>query len=167
VYAEARAWHAKHLQHAQSWYGRWRDSAGRGLNRKLGPVRRPGERSGLTRAEAEKQLRALIDDRSIIAPVGVGIAKAGEAAMRRLEMRGAKRTYRMNVEMVLRVHLVPAFGTKELARITEEDVERPRVRRNDTRIRFLTQGELEALVRVDYPDDPLAPSSRRSISPPR
>ena len=195
----ARGTGSIYIKHG-SWYGRWRDSAGRGLNRKLGPVRRPGERDGLTRAEAEKRLRALIDDRSIIAPVRVGVAEAGEAVMRRLEMRGAKRTYRMNVEMVLRVHLVPAFGSKELARITEEDVERscaaklraglspktvrnrlgvlhglfklgerrgwcvrnpvrlaegPRVHRNDTRIRFLTQEELEALVRVDYPDDPL------------
>jgi hypothetical protein len=39
-----------------SYYGRWVTSAGR-TNRRLGPVRRPGTSSGLTRTQAEKRLR--------------------------------------------------------------------------------------------------------------
>ena len=107
-----------------SWYGRWRAPSGSMLNRRLGPVRTPGSGDGLTKAQAEKALRALIDDTTLIAPTRVGVAEAGESVLRRLEMRGAKRTYRSAVEMMLRVHLVPAFGGTELARITEEDVER-------------------------------------------
>ena len=42
-----------------------------------------------------------------------------------IEMRGAKRIYRSDVESILRVHLVLLIlGGKDLSRITEEDVER-------------------------------------------
>jgi hypothetical protein len=44
-----------------SFYGRWLTTEGGHANRRLGPVRRPGSRQGLTRAQAEKRLRELIE----------------------------------------------------------------------------------------------------------
>jgi hypothetical protein len=40
-----------------AWYGRWRTSDGRRLNRRLGLVRSVGEAHGLTRSEAERAFR--------------------------------------------------------------------------------------------------------------
>ncbi|MGO9321173.1 MAG: hypothetical protein ACLQBY_10290, partial [Solirubrobacteraceae bacterium] len=42
-----------------SYYGRWRTSDGRLLNRKVGKVRSVGERDGLTRTQAEREFRRL------------------------------------------------------------------------------------------------------------
>ncbi len=42
---------------SESYYGRWRTSEGRQLNRKVGPVRNAGESDGLTRAQAEREFR--------------------------------------------------------------------------------------------------------------
>jgi hypothetical protein len=44
---------------AGNWYGRWH-ADGRRVKRKLGPVRRPGTRGGMTRAQAERELRRLM-----------------------------------------------------------------------------------------------------------
>src|SRR5438270_718059 len=41
------------------YYGRWRTSDGRQLHRKVGRVRTPGERDGLTRAAAEREFRRM------------------------------------------------------------------------------------------------------------
>jgi len=41
------------------YYGRWRTLDGRLLNRKIGSVRTPGRRDGLTRAQAEREFRRL------------------------------------------------------------------------------------------------------------
>ena len=43
-----------------SFYGRWYPVEGGQVNRKLGAVRRPGSRDGLTRGQAEKRLRELM-----------------------------------------------------------------------------------------------------------
>jgi hypothetical protein len=42
-----------------SWYGQWW-VGDRRMNRKLGPVRQPGTRQGLTKRQAEARLRELI-----------------------------------------------------------------------------------------------------------
>lgn len=38
-----------------AYFGRWRRSDGRRLNRRIGPVRIPGESEGLTRTQAERE----------------------------------------------------------------------------------------------------------------
>src|SRR3954453_21766998 len=48
-----------------NYYGRWYTPAGGRANRKLGPVRRPGTASGLTRAQAEKRLREMMSARDL------------------------------------------------------------------------------------------------------
>jgi len=42
-----------------TYYGRWRTSIGRNVNRKVGPVRPPGSRDGLTRAQAGREGRSV------------------------------------------------------------------------------------------------------------
>ena len=46
-----------------NWYGQWH-----GLTRKLGPVREPGSRQGLTRAMAEARLRERMSETSKAPP---------------------------------------------------------------------------------------------------
>ena len=45
-----------------SYYARWRTADGRQLNRKVGPVRPPGEGTGLTRPQAEREFRRMQDE---------------------------------------------------------------------------------------------------------
>lgn len=44
----------------ETWYGKWR-VGGRQVKRRIGTVRRTGTRRGLTRAQAERQLRRTIE----------------------------------------------------------------------------------------------------------
>lgn len=44
-----------------AYYGRWRTFDGRLLNRKVGQIRRAGESDGLTRPQAERELRRMQD----------------------------------------------------------------------------------------------------------
>jgi hypothetical protein len=44
----------------RSWYGVWRDGSGRQLKRTLGPVRVKGSQIGLSKTEANDELRKLI-----------------------------------------------------------------------------------------------------------
>jgi site-specific recombinase XerD len=165
-------------------------------------VRRPGTRDGLTKVQAEQKLQKMIeaDAPSTNAKTRVQMPEAGDALVRRLTAQDRKKSYIETVESIVRVHLVPAreFAGKDLARITEDDIERyiarkregkdklaaktirnhlgtlhslfelgqrrkwcadnpvklaegPKVRRNRTRIRFLTPVEVEALCRAPYP----------------
>jgi integrase len=181
-----------------SWVGSWYGPDGRRVKRRVGPVRTPGERDGLTRAQAEKEFRRIRDlEASTIAARRVSMADAGEQLCISLEVKGRKKSHRLTVASDLRNHIVPFFGTKDLARITPQDVERyiaakrktlsmktirnhlvtihsafeiglrrgwchqnpvkladrPVTRTNDTRIRYLEQRELDALLSIDYPAD--------------
>jgi integrase len=188
-----------------SWYGRWRSAVGTQRNRRIGIARTPGARDGLTKPQAERELRRRIEqDAATPAPAAerVDIVHAAAAHYRRLEARDSKPSYLASVESIMRVHLLDAreFRRRELGELTEEDIERyitrklraglapatvrhhlgvlhsifqlglrrrwcqhnpvklvdgPKIRRNALRIRFLTQEELEALLRASYPDDAL------------
>ena len=45
------------IEYRGAWYGKWRDPSGRQIKRKLGAIRQPGSREGLTRKQAEVELR--------------------------------------------------------------------------------------------------------------
>jgi integrase len=112
----------------RSYYGRWLVASGRRANRKLGPVRRPGTATGLTRAQAEKRLRAVMDEVEVRRDPALTVAAAGQALLAQLEARGCSRSHRETAESHLRVHLVPFFRQKALDRIGEDDVTRLLVR---------------------------------------
>ena len=107
-----------------AWYGRWWID-GQRVNRKLGPVREPGSREGLTKREAEAAMRRQIqlvtagpsDER-------LSVAEAGDRLVELLELKGRKPSTIEAVRSTLRVHLVPHFGDRPLDRIDVRAVER-------------------------------------------
>jgi hypothetical protein len=111
-----------------NYYGRWYTTAGGRTNRKLGPVRRPGTASGLTRAQAEKRLRELMSVVQVITDPDRTVATAGQALLDHLEAKGRARSHIESVESHLRVHLVPFFGDRPIDRIDDGQVSRLLVR---------------------------------------
>jgi integrase len=108
----------------EAWYGHWRTN-GRQIKRKVGSKRSEGDRDGLTRRQAEAELRRLIAEVTATRPAGERLS-VGEVATRYLadlERRGRKRTTLMAVELAVRVHLTPFFGDRALDSIRPEDVE--------------------------------------------
>src|SRR5690349_6075225 len=103
-----------------AWYGRWRDPAGKLLNRKVAPKRTPGERDGLTKPQAEQRLQQMIDSEAVAARASarVTVAEAGAALVVKLEAGGGKKSYVQTVESIVRVHLAPSpqLRGKDLAR---------------------------------------------------
>jgi integrase len=106
-----------------AWYGQWRVRE-RTITRKLGPIRAPGSRDGLTRKMAEARLRKLISELTV-APVyeRMTVAEAGERLIRHLTTKGRKASTTVGYESYLRVHVAPVFGEKPISEITKEDVE--------------------------------------------
>ncbi|HTC58738.1 MAG TPA: site-specific integrase [Solirubrobacteraceae bacterium] len=186
-------------QKGHSWIGSWYAPDGRKIQRKIGPARTPGERDGMTRAEAERELARMRQEDAIVIATSsrATMQEAGEELCRALEIRGRKKSHRLTVASDLRKHIVPFFEGKDLARITPEDIERyiavktrtlavktvrnhlntthsvfeigrrrrwcqtnpvklaerPTIKKNETRIKFLDQTELDKLIATSYPDD--------------
>src|ERR1700722_11180478 len=108
-----------------SWIGSWYGPDGRKLRRKVGPARTPGERDGLTKAQAEQRFRKMREaERPRLTSERVTMLEAGEELCRRLELRGRKKSHRMTVASDLRNHISPFFGDTELAKIEPRDIER-------------------------------------------
>jgi len=109
----------------RSWIGSWYGPDGRKIRRKVGPARTPGERDGLTKAQAEARLRKMREEeRPPASPESVTMLEAGEELSRRLEMRGRKKSHRLTVKSDLKNHIVPFFAGKELGKIEPRDIER-------------------------------------------
>jgi integrase len=108
----------------RSWVGSWYGPDGRRIQRKVGPARTPGERDGLTKAQAEKRLREL--RASVSPPLNerATISDAGTELRRRLEVRGRKKSHRLTVASDLRNHIEPFFADREISRIEPRDIER-------------------------------------------
>ena len=110
-----------------AWYGRWRTSDGRRLNRRLGPVREPGSTAGLTRPEAERVFRKIreaeeANPRPLVASRAT-VAEAADSLRRKLAMEGARRSYLEGCESMQRVHIVPRLDKAALANVDRQDVE--------------------------------------------
>ena len=107
-----------------AYYGRWYIDDRR-PNRKLGKVRQPGSRDGLTKAQAEAVMRRQIEAVTAAPTDQRGtIAEAGERHLEQLAIKGRKATTIEATESALRVHLVPHFGDRTLDRIDIQVVER-------------------------------------------
>jgi integrase len=106
-----------------AWYGQWR-VRNRTITRKLGPIRTPGSRDGLTRKMAEARLRKLMSEVTV-APLyeRMTIEEAGERLIQQLVTKGRKASTTVGYESYLRVHVAPFFGEKSIADITKEDIE--------------------------------------------
>src|SRR4051795_77425 len=77
----------------RTFYGKW-SSNGRAVMRRLGPVRPPGTRDGLTRTQAEAELRRLMSEVQVSAPAGqrLTVEDVGERYLRHVEALGRKRS---------------------------------------------------------------------------
>jgi integrase len=108
----------------QWWYGRWLNGKSR-PNRKIGLVRRRGGQEGLTRTQAEKRLREMIQaEQPKHAGASVTIADGGERLVRALEAKGRKPTTLSTYNSTLRTHIQPPpLGDLELHEADSEDVE--------------------------------------------
>jgi integrase len=110
-----------------AWYGRWRTSEGRRLNRRLGPAREPGTSTGLTRREVERLFRKVRDaeeaaPRPVLAS-RVTVEDAAESLRRKLGMQGSRKSYLENCESMQRVHIVPRLDNAPVSKIARKDVE--------------------------------------------
>src|SRR4051794_38526785 len=90
------------------WYGKWREGQ-RQVKRSIAPVREPGSSIGLTRREAEAELRKLLSAAAAL-PVTrerLSLAAAGERYIQHVDQfRARKRTTVKNYRIVLRKHMV-------------------------------------------------------------
>lgn len=107
----------------ETWYGHWR-SNGRQVKRKIGPKRVPGSSEGLTRRQAEAELRRKMGETQVRPRVGenLTIADVSGRYVAQAKRRGRKRSTWENVESETRVHLDPYFGERSLDSIRSEDV---------------------------------------------
>ncbi len=116
------------LEKHGSYYGRWRASDGRKLNRKLGSIRSAGASDGLTRSQAERAFRKLQDaeERSPSRPrdaAKITVGAAAESLRRAKALEGARKAYLENLESMQRVHVDPSIGALALEAVTVGQVE--------------------------------------------
>jgi len=111
-----------------AYYGRWRTSDDRKLNRKVGSVRKPGASNGLTRAQAERAFRKMQEAeerrpsrRRDVEPVTVGAAAASLRQAKALE--GARKSYLEGLESMQRVHLEPNIAALALEKVSTAQIE--------------------------------------------
>jgi len=111
-----------------AYYGRWRTSDDRKLNRKVGPVRKLGSSDGLTRAQAERAFRKMQEAeerrpsrRRDVEPVTVGAAATSLRQAKSLE--GARKSYLEGLESMQRVHLEPNIAALALEKASTAQIE--------------------------------------------
>jgi integrase len=109
----------------ETWYGKWR-IGGRQVKRRIGTVRQTGTRQGLTRAQAERELRLKIE--STVPAIAAGerrsVVEAGDQLVEHLTALGRKPSTLNTYRSLLRAHLSPGLGEMTLDRIEAIHVER-------------------------------------------
>jgi integrase len=107
-----------------AYYGKWR-IGDRQVMRKLGLVRKPGSSEGLTRKQAESELRGRMREVKV-APAAyerTTIAELGERYLHHVEhVLQRKPTTVADYGSILRSHLVPYFGSHAVERITSDRI---------------------------------------------
>lgn len=109
----------------ETWYGHWR-ADGRQIKRRIGPKRTEGTRDGLTRRQAEAELRRLIVEVKPPPRVTGDALTIDELEARylaHLRRQGRKKATITAVESVTKVWFRPFFGDRDLRGVTTKDVE--------------------------------------------
>lgn len=105
------------------WYGRWY-AGSRRLNRRVGLKRKRGTDQGLTKLEAEAELRRMmLRDRPSRVGDEITFATAAELMLRDLKEVGRKPTTLANYHRILDFRLLPRFGEIPVNRINRGQVE--------------------------------------------
>jgi integrase len=107
----------------ESWYGSWWVGSRR-IKRKLGAKRTPGTTDGLTRRQAEGELRRRMQDSPVRATSGrTTLREAATQHLRHLETALDRKPSTIeDYRIILRRHLYPAFGDLAIDRITADAI---------------------------------------------
>ncbi|TML00333.1 MAG: hypothetical protein E6G34_02280 [Actinobacteria bacterium] len=102
----------------ESWYGSWRVGSSR-VQRKLGEKRAPGSRSGLTRNQAERELRRRMENDVVVASADRhSLGEVGERYVDHLEhVMERKPSTIQDYRGYLKGHLEPFFGDSPIDKI--------------------------------------------------
>lgn len=108
----------------ETWYGKWRVGTVQ-VKRRVGPKRIPSTRDGLTRTQAEAELRRLIGsaDTATLQRERVTIEGVGALLVELRRVQGRKRTTIEAYDSMIRIHLVPFFAGRTLDRIGRREVQ--------------------------------------------
>jgi integrase len=106
-----------------SWYGKWRQN-GTQIKRRIGPKKENGSKHGLTKRQAEAELRRLIREIEPIAPASesITISELGRRYIEHLQNQGRKKSTQAAVETALNTHLEPYFRGRAITSVRYEDV---------------------------------------------
>jgi integrase len=105
------------------WFGRWHNGKSR-PNRKIGRVRKRGNKEGLTQTEAEKRLREMMDAEPPPPETENTVSDASERLLRALKVKGLKPTTLATYGSLFKTHIQPPpFGDLLLHEASADDVE--------------------------------------------
>lgn len=107
----------------ETWYGKWWQN-GRQVKRKIGLKRAAGSREGLTRSQAEAELRRLIGEVQVKPRIGekLTVGDVSEHYIAQARRRGRKRSTLEDIESDTRVHLKQFFGERSFDSVVGADV---------------------------------------------
>jgi integrase len=108
----------------ETWYGKWRVGTTQ-VKRRVGLKRIPSTREGLTRTQAESELRRLMGTMSAVVRAGdrVTVEEVGRLLVTRRRAQGRKKATLESYESVIRVHLSPFFAGRTLDKIGRRELE--------------------------------------------
>ena len=111
-----------------AYYGRWRTSDGRKLNRRVGAIRPPGGRKGLTRAQAERIFGRMQEEEErrpsrAVEETGITVSEACESLRRKLALEGARKSYLAGLRSMQEVQIAPRLGERAVTKVKTPDVE--------------------------------------------
>jgi integrase len=108
----------------ETWYGKWRVD-GQQVKRRIGPKRVAATRDGLTKTQAEAELRKMMGEVASVARRAerFTVPEAAEALIAVRRSSGRKRSTLQGYESIVAQHIVPFFGGRKVDRITRRDVE--------------------------------------------
>jgi integrase len=111
------------IVHRGGWYGRWW-IGGRYVKRKLGAIREPGTREGLTRKQAEAALRRQMTEVRVVVPEErMTFKEAGDRYLHHLEhVKRRKPSTMQDYRIIHNKHLVPHFDSRPVDHISARDV---------------------------------------------
>lgn len=104
---------ARDLAGRETYYGKWRVGSEQ-IKRRIGPKRNPATREGLTRTQAEAELRRLMSTLQQTSTLGghTTVAEGGALLIESITTKGRKRATIQTYESHIHVHLAPFFGAQ-------------------------------------------------------
>jgi integrase len=108
----------------ESWYGRWY-AGGRRIQRRIGPKRRPGSTDGLTRAQAERELRRRIERERPVTGTSTSVKQAANLYIEHLDqVLERKPSTLADYRSMLKRHVGPFFEGRRVDQVGAEEIER-------------------------------------------